>query len=265
MPILEVKQLEVVYKKIVTAVRDVSIEVNEGTIVGIVGLNGAGKTTTLRSISGFLPKEDVQIRTGQILFDGTDVTGWRPDRLARAGIQMVPERQKVFETLTVEENLAICRDVPGNRVGTSVGVADIFELFPLLRDRRTVRSVYLSGGEQQALAIAVALLASPRLLLIDEASLGLAPILIGETMRALSKISEEFGTSLLVVDQNAQALFSVAEYGYIMEGGRVVYAGPTSHLLEHRDVRDFYLGVQEENARSYRDVKQYRRSRRWWG
>jgi branched-chain amino acid transport system ATP-binding protein len=264
MPLLEVKQLEVVYSKIVTAVRDVSIEVDQGAIVGVVGLNGAGKTTTLRSISGFLPKEDVQIRNGQILFDGMDITGWRPDRLARMGIEMVPERRKIFETLTVEEHLALRQGQRGNGAAR-VDLDAVFELFPFLEERRKIRGVYLSGGEQQALALAGALLTSPRLLLIDEASLGLAPILVWETMRSLRTVNEKFGTSLLVVDQNAQALFAIADFGYVMEGGRVVYAGATDRLLKHQDVREFYLGVRQEDARSYREVKQYRRSRRWWG
>ncbi len=261
---LEVSKLEVVYKKIITAVRGVSLQVGEADIVALVGLNGGGKTTTLRAISGFLPVEDAEITEGRITLDGRDITGWRPDRTARRGIAVVPERRKAFQTLTVDENLTVAEEASGP--SDQILARDAaFDLFPILRKRRSVNGIYLSGGEQQMLAIAMALMGHPRLLMVDEASLGLAPRLVTEIMQTLVRINRQFGIALLIVDQNAQAVLSIAKHGYVMEGGRIVYGGQADELLEHEDVREFYLGAEAAGYRSYRDVKQYRRARRWWG
>ncbi|MGD0532997.1 MAG: ABC transporter ATP-binding protein [Methyloceanibacter sp.] len=261
--LLEAKKLEVVYKKIITAVRDVSIQVEAGAIVGIAGLNGAGKTSTLRAISGFVPGEDVTVREGEIRFTDMEITGWRPDRTAALGIALIPERRKIFETLTVRENLEVAVPRTSSPDGR-VNIKDIHELFPRLYERRNVIGIYLSGGEQQMLAIAMGLLGGPKLLMVDEASLGLAPKAVGEIMDLLVRINREFGTAILVVDQDVEAIFSIASQGYIMEGGRIVFAGATDRLLSHSDVREFYLGLRSGEMRSYRDAKQYRRSRRWW-
>jgi branched-chain amino acid transport system ATP-binding protein len=259
--LLEVRNLEVTYKKIITAVRDVSIDVEDGEIAAIVGLNGAGKTTTLRAITGFMPAEDVAIRNGSISFAGRDVTGWRPDRIAAAGVAAVPERRKVFETLKVEENILAAMRGGGDGVSED----DIYDLFPPIAARRQERAIFLSGGEQQMLAIAMGLLARPRLLVVDEASLGLAPRLVVAIIESLVRINRELGMAILLVDQNAEAVLSIATHGYVMEGGRVVMVGSGDRLLRHGDIREFYLGIQGDRARGYRDVKQYRRSRRWWG
>jgi branched-chain amino acid transport system ATP-binding protein len=264
MSMLEVDSVEVVYHKVITAIQDVSLVVEEGSIVGVVGLNGAGKSTTLRAISGFLPAEDAAVTEGRIVFDGEDITGRRPHRIARAGLALVPEHSKVFHTLTVDENLAVAETASANGGGV-LGRAELFELFPALKGQRRAQSVYLSGGEQQMLAIAMTLLGSPRVLLVDEASLGLAPKLVAEIMATLRRINQELGVTVLVVDQDAESVFSIADHGYVMENGRVVFADTAERLLEHGDVREFYLGMGGDGARSYRAVKQYRRTRRWWG
>jgi branched-chain amino acid transport system ATP-binding protein len=263
MALLEVDGVEVVYNRVITAIQDVSLTVEEGSVVGVVGLNGAGKSTTMRAVSGFLPAEDVEITEGRIVFDGADITGRRPHEIARMGIALVPERQKVFHTLTVEDNLSVAGSMRRNGSGV-LSPEQVYSLFPPLEAQRRTLSVYLSGGEQQMLALAMTLLGSPRLLLVDEASLGLAPKLVADIMETLRKINVELGVTVLVVDQDAEAVFSIADHGYVMENGRVVFGDSTERLLAHSDVREFYLGMGGEGARSYQVVKQYRRTRRWW-
>jgi len=259
--LLQVRQLEVVYNRVATAIQGVSLDVPEGEIVALVGTNGAGKTTTLRAISGFLPSEDVAITDGTITLRGERINGRIPHQLAQAGIILVPEREKVFATLTVQDNLAFAA-----REGGAITIERIHGYFPRLRERSSQLAGYLSGGEKQMLAIGMALLCRPTILLIDELSLGLAPIAIRELMVRLQQISRELRLTVLLVEQNAKAALSIADHGYVMESGRVVFSGRASELLSHPDVREFYLGGagQGEN-KSYRDIKQYRRKRRWWG
>lgn len=259
-PLLEVRQLEVVYHRVATAIQGVSIRVREREIVALVGTNGAGKTTTLRAISGFLPAEDAQISEGEILFRGRPVQGRLPHQVARMGVVLVPERDKVFETLTVEENLALGA---AGRGGPSV--REIFEYFPALGARRGTVAGYLSGGEKQMLAIGMALRCARSLLLLDEPSLGLAPVVVEGLMATLQRINADLGLTILLAEQNAMAALSIASYGYVLEGGRTVYEGTAEKLLAHQDIREFYLGREGAALRSYRDLKQYRRKRRWWG
>jgi branched-chain amino acid transport system ATP-binding protein len=258
--LLEVRQLEVVYNRVATAIQGVSLDVPAGAIVALVGTNGAGKTTTLRAISGFLPSEDADITDGDIRFGGKRINGRPPHELARAGIILVPEREKVFATLDVRENLEFAA-----RQGGEITVDRILGYFPRLGERRTQLAGYLSGGEKQMLAIAMALLCRPSLLLIDELSLGLAPIAIKELMERLRQVSKELHLTVLLVEQNANAALAVSDHGYVMEGGRIVHSGPASEMISHPDIREFYLGGGHTQARSYRDIKQYRRKRRWWG
>lgn len=259
---LEVEQLEVVYHRVATAIQGVSLKVPESAIVSIVGTNGAGKTTTLRAISGFLTAEDVHITDGTVLYRGRSIAGRPPDQISRQGIVLVPERDKVFETLTVEENLLF--NVPlHQRRGPRV--QEVYGYFPRLRERRDQIAGYLSGGEKQMLAIGMALLCEPELLLLDELSLGLAPIVTETLMATLKQLNEELGLTILLVEQNAMAALAISSYGYVMEGGRIVYGGTREELLVHQDIREFYLGGGEGQRTSYRDVKQYRRKRRWWG
>jgi branched-chain amino acid transport system ATP-binding protein len=259
--LLEVRQLEVVYNRVATAVQGVSLDVPSGSIVALVGTNGAGKTTTLRAISGFLPSEDTEITDGEIKYRQRRINGDLPHHLARAGLILVPERDKVFATLNVQENLEFAARKAGD-----LGLETVLGYFPQLGERRAQVAGYLSGGEKQMLAIGMALLCNPALLLIDELSLGLAPIVIRDLMAKLKQINNELGLTILLVEQNANAALGIADYGYVMEGGRIVFSGASAELRSHPDVQEFYLGGGgQREEKSYRDIKQYRRKRRWWG
>jgi branched-chain amino acid transport system ATP-binding protein len=268
-PLLEIEGLEVVYGHAIRAIQGVSFAVGDGQIVGLVGLNGAGKTTAIRAISGFLPTENVRITDGRMRFAGSSIRGLRPYQAAKLGIAVVPEREKVFDTLTVRENLEIARigaaarhESEGrcNRYRT---VDDIFDLFKPLARCAGQDAIFLSGGERQILAIGACLLSAPRLLIVDEASLGLAPLMRRQVLDTLFQLNREFGLTVLIVDQDVGGVLSIADQGYILENGRIVFAGTREQLTQHGDVKEFYLGQKEEHERGYRDVKQYRRVRRW--
>jgi branched-chain amino acid transport system ATP-binding protein len=259
-PLLEVRQLEVVYNGIATAVQGVTLEVQRGSIVAVIGTNGAGKTTTLRAISGFLPAEDASLTDGTIRFRGEVINGRLPHVLSRERLVLVPERNKVFDTLTVRENLLFSLTPRRRRL-----LEQVQGYFPQLAPRVDQLAGYLSGGEKQMLAIAMALLCEPELLLIDELSLGLAPIVTQSIMASLQQINRDLGVALLVVEQNAAAALSIASFGYVIEAGRVVFKGTVGELLEHQDIKEFYLGGSASQTRSYRNVRQYSRKRRWWG
>lgn len=260
--VLEVENLEVTYSRVIVAVQGVSLKVPENSIVALLGTNGAGKSTTVRAISGFLPVDDAEIKKGAIRFEGRSILGLPPYAVARRGVVLVPERRKIFETLTVEENLRMTA-----RFGATEAPERerLFELFPVLAERRQQTAGYLSGGERQMLAISQALLCRPRLMLVDELSLGLAPFLVKELMARLRELRDKFGVSILLIEQDAGSALAIADYGYIMEGGRIVFEGAADKLRSHGDVQEFYLGSGDGARISYRDVKQYRRSRRWWG
>ncbi len=271
--LLETENLEVVYHRVATAIQGVSLRVAERSIVALLGTNGAGKTTTLRAISGFLGADDAQIVGGRVRFLGRAVHGRPPHELARRGLVLVPERDKIFETLTVQENLRALE--PGGRDDVLEGrppetrplvtVEHVFHYFPVLAERRRQIAGYLSGGERQMLALATALLCRPAVLLVDELSLGLAPLLVEHLMELIRRWRDELGLAVLLVEQNAAAALAVADHGYVMEHGRVVFDGPASRLLAHEDVREFYLGLgQRAGRRRYSEVKQYRRRRRWF-
>lgn len=264
-PLLSVSQLEVVYHQVVTAIQGVSLEVPRGRTVALLGTNGAGKTTTLRAISGFIGLDDAEITHGVIRYRGRPIHGQPPHRLTRAGIVLVPERDKVFETLSVEENLDVAVSRPGGAPRAEL-LARSYEFFPQLAELRHRQAGYLSGGERQMLAIASALMCEPELLLVDELSLGLAPIVVEELAERLRAVSAGLGVTLLLVEQNAHFALDYADYGYVIESGRVVLDGDRERLLAHQDIQEFYLGgTQQGERRSYRSVKQYRRSRRWYG
>ena len=255
---LKVEKLEVTYHRVITAVQGVSLEVPQGAIVALLGNNGAGKTTTLRAISGFLGLDDARVTEGAILYRGERIENRPPHRIARLGVALVPERSKVFENLTVDENLdaAVARREFAKQA--------VYEYFPALAPLRRREAGYLSGGERQMLAIGSALMCSPRLLLIDELSLGLAPLVVQDLVARLRAVRAALGMTLLVVEQNAQVALDMADYGYVMENGHVVLDGAPEKLRAHQDIQEFYLGGGGAR-RSYRDVKQYRRSRRWYG
>lgn len=261
MNLLQVEKLEVTYHRVITAVQGVSLEVPKGSIVALIGSNGAGKTTTLRAISGFLGLDDARVTDGTVTFAGLRIENQSPHRIARMGVALVPERSKVFENLTVEENL----EAVVARRGSRVEMETIYSYFPTLVRLRAREAGYLSGGERQMLAIGSALMCAPELLLIDELSLGLAPLIVQELVERLRTVRQSLGTTLLVVEQNAQVALDFADYGYVMENGRVVLDGTPERLRAHEDIREFYLGSGSGRRRNYRDVKQYRRSRRWFG
>lgn len=262
--LLRVDKLEVVYHRAITAVQGVSLKVEAGQIVAILGTNGAGKSTTLRAISGFLGLDDARVTDGSVTFTGRRIENRPPDTIARLGVVLVPERDKVFPNLSVAENLAAPYAPSTRRSGADV--AFIYHAFPRLAELRHRSAGLLSGGERQMLAIAAALVCRPHLLLIDELSLGLAPAVVDDLMVRLVQIRRELGLTMVIVEQNAAIALDVADYGYVLENGRCVLDGDSARLRSHGDIQEFYLGHAPGSGRkSYRDVKQYRRSRRWYG
>ncbi|HKS84956.1 MAG TPA: ABC transporter ATP-binding protein [Pseudolabrys sp.] len=262
--LLQVEKIEVVYKRVVTAVQGVTLSVGPKQIVAILGTNGAGKTTTLRAISGFLGLDDARITEGTISFEGRRIENAPPHGIAARGIALVPERDKVFPNLTVAENLA----VPVSRIGGAERRRQdeqIYDLFPRLAELRQRVAGLLSGGERQMLAIAGALMCRPKLLLVDELSMGLAPVIVQDLTHRLLAVRDGLGISILLVEQSASAALTVADYAYVMENGRIVLDGDRERLKSHQDIQEFYLGQAGGERRSYREVKQYRRSRRWYG
>ena len=259
--LLKVEKLEVTYQRVITAVQGVSLEVVRGSLVALLGTNGAGKTTTLRAISGFIGADDAEVTEGAVHYKGERIEGEPPHRITARGIVLVPERSKVFENLSVADNLQAAHRASADPRHLAERV---YELFPRLGELRRRESGLLSGGERQMLAIGSALMCAPELLLVDELSQGLAPILVEQLMERLQVIRRDLGMTILLVEQNARMALDVADYGYVMENGRVVFDGTPERLRSHADVAEFYLGGAGAR-RSYREVKQYRRTRRWYG
>jgi branched-chain amino acid transport system ATP-binding protein len=263
-PLLAVNNLEVVYHHAVQVLKGLSLEVPQGRIVALLGSNGAGKTTALKAISGLLPLEDGEIEAGAVLHRGEDLRGLLPHQIARRGIFQVREGRHVFESLTVEENLRCASYArPRGAARPREDVERVYGYFPPLGERRGQLGGYLSGGEQQMLAIGRALVARPQLMLLDEPSLGLSPALVEEIFSILVRINRDEGTTMLLVEQNAHMALAVASHGYVMEGGKVVIDGPVERLRADRDVQEFYLGRRGAHRKSYRDVKHYKRRKRW--
>jgi branched-chain amino acid transport system ATP-binding protein len=263
--LLKVDKLEVVYKRAITAVQGVSLVVSPRQIVAVLGTNGAGKTTTLRAISGFLGIDDARVTDGAIAFKGRNIENRPPNEIARAGIALVPERDKVFPNLTVAENMTAPVAHGLTRAEQRRRQDMVYQFFPKLGALKERIGGLLSGGERQMLAIGSALAAAPDLLLVDELSLGLAPVVVEDLAQRLVDIRRDVGVSILLVEQSAAVGLAVADYGYVMENGRIVLDGEPSRLESHGDIREFYLGQTGSDRRSYRAVKQYRRSRRWYG
>ncbi len=262
--LLRVDKLEVVYHRAITAVQGISLAVEAGTIVAVLGTNGAGKSTTLRAISGFLGIDDARVTDGSVIFKGRRIDNRPPNEIARLGVVLVPERDKVFPSLTVAENLAAPFAPSAYKRGA--GEELVYHSFPRLADLRRRMAGLLSGGERQMLALGSALVCGPQLLLVDELSLGLAPAIVDELMTRLVEIRRELALTIVLVEQNAAAALAVADYGYVLENGRCVLDGDSARLRAHGDIQEFYLGRSQGGERgSYRAVKQYRRSRRWYG
>ncbi|MCI0713330.1 MAG: ABC transporter ATP-binding protein [Chloroflexi bacterium] len=261
---LQLNNVEVIYNRVVLVLKGMSIEVPEGQIVALLGANGAGKTTTLKAISGLLKPENGDVTDGEILFEGQPIHNLDAADIVKRGIFQVMEGRRVFEHLTVEENLRAGGYTQNNPLEVRRLMNLVFDYFPRLRERRYQQAGYMSGGEQQMLAIGRSLMAEPKIILLDEPSLGLAPLLVQDIFAIVERINREQGTTILVVEQNANIALKIANYAYIMENGRIVLDGTPEELMNNADVREFYLGLNEVGARkSYRDVKHYKRRKRW--
>ena len=261
-PILRVRNLEVVYSDVILVLRGVSLDVDTGSIVALLGANGAGKTTLLRALSGLLVVHRGEITKGTVEVAGKAINKLDPAAIVRLGVSQVMEGRRIFPELTVDENLRAGGFSRRDRSELKASYERVISLFPVLAERRTSTAGYLSGGEQQMLAIGRALMASPRLLLLDEPSLGLAPLIVEQIRSIIVDINEQ-GTSVLLVEQNATMALSIAQQGYVMENGKIVKDGPGQELLADQDIQEFYLGVGEAGRRSFRDVKTYRRKKKW--
>src|SRR5712671_2206449 len=260
---LRLSNVEVIYDDVILVLKGLSLEVPDGKIVALLGSNGAGKSTTLKAISGLLHAEEGEVTDGASELDGVRIEEMDPEDIVRRGIFQVMEGRRVFEDLTVDENLTMGGYTRRDFAALKRDRELCFDYFPRLRERRKQIAGYLSGGEQQMLAISRALMARPRLILLDEPSLGLAPLLVQEIFRIIQKINQEEKTTMLLVEQNANVALSIAQFGYIMENGRIVLDGETEKLKTNEDVREFYLGGGGEGKKSYKAVKSYRRRKRW--
>lgn len=259
--VLELNNVEVVYNRTIQVLRGLSLNVARGTITVLLGSNGAGKSTTLNAISGLLALEHGDVVSGRIMFEGDDITHAQPHALVKSGLFHVMEGRHVFEDLTVDENLVAATFGRHATSTDATGFEEVYEYFPALKERRNRLAGYLSGGEQQMLAIGRALVVNPGLILLDEPTLGLAPLVVEEIFEIITRINREQGTTLLMVEQNAAMALMVASYGYIMENGKIVIDGPPEKLVENQDVQEFYLGAGD--SKSYRDIKHYKRRKRW--
>jgi branched-chain amino acid transport system ATP-binding protein len=261
---LQVNNIEVVYNDVILVLKGISLEVSGGAAVALLGANGAGKTTTLKAVSGLIRMQNGELEGGSIVFEGRPIHKLDPDHIARLGISMVPEGRRIFSDLTVKENLMAGALTRADREAVRADLQKVFEYFGILTQRIDQRAVYLSGGEQQMVAVGRALMSRPRLIMLDEPSLGLAPLVVRNIFQILRRINTEQGTAMLLVEQNARLALAFASYGYIMENGRIVLDGPCSRLSQNQDVQEFYLGVTEASDRkSYAEVKHYKRRKRW--
>jgi branched-chain amino acid transport system ATP-binding protein len=263
---LKINNIEVVYSDVILVLRGVSLEVGQGQIVSLLGANGAGKTTTLKAISGLLLREDGVVTRGSIEFEGQRLDKLAAEEITRLGIVQVLEGRRLFQHLTTEENLRVGALVNPSQSETKQLLEQVYDYFPPLKPLRNRTAGYLSGGEQQMVAIGRALMAKPRLMLLDEPSLGLAPLLVQNIFEIIRRINQEGGVSILVVEQNANVALKTAEYAYVMENGRLVLDGNADQLAQNADIKEFYLGLTAVGERkSYRDVKHYKRRKRWLG
>jgi branched-chain amino acid transport system ATP-binding protein len=262
--LLSVNNIEVIYDHVILVLKGVSLQVTEGSIVALLGANGAGKTTTLKAVSGLLRTERGEVTKGGIELTGHPIHRLSPDDIVRRGVVQVMEGRRVFEHLTVEENLLTGAYTRRNGQALQQDLARVYGYFPRLAARRTVRAGYVSGGEQQMLAIGRALMAHPRLILLDEPSMGLAPRLVGEIFDIVARLNREERVTVLLAEQNAAMALRFASYAYVMESGRIVLDGDARTISQNEDVREFYLGLTGVGQRkSYREVKHYRRRKRW--
>jgi branched-chain amino acid transport system ATP-binding protein len=261
--ILSVNNIEVVYDDVILVLRGVSLEVPVGEVVTLLGPNGAGKTTTLKAISGLLKTENGEVTRGEVRFMGENIANMSPERIVRKGIFQVMEGRRIVEDMTVIENLRLgAYTRTDGAAAVKRDLEMVLDYFPRLRER-TGLAGYLSGGEQQMLAIGRAMMARPKLILLDEPSMGLAPLLVKEVFNIIRKLNAELNMTTLLVEQNAKMALGAASYGYIMESGKVVMDGSQADLLDNEDVKEFYLGGGGEHRKSFKNLKSYKRRKRW--
>ena len=264
--LLQLTNVEVVYSDVILVLKGVNLDVEEGKIVALLGANGAGKTTTLKAISGLLRSEDGAVTAGSIVFKGAPIQTEEPQNLVRKGLVQVVEGRKILPHMTVEQNLLVGGKVLGSNAERRRMMERMYDYFPKLRDMRGRTSGYLSGGEQQMLVIGRALMAKPRLVLLDEPSLGLAPKIVAEIFGLVKRLRDQEGIAFLVVEQNAKVALGIADHGYVMENGRIVLFGSGPELRDNEDIKEFYLGMSlSGQGKSFKDVKHYKRRKRWLG
>lgn len=263
-PILQINSIEVKYHEVILVLKGVSIAVPQEGIVALLGANGAGKSTTLKAVSGLLKHEDGKVSDGSIVFMGERIDRKQAEDIAKSGIIQVIEGRLVFEHLTVEQNLIVGGHLRKDRAAIKNGLEMVYHYFPRLKEKRNETAGFVSGGEQQMTVVGRALMANPKLMLLDEPSMGLAPMLIGEIFNIITRLNQESKISILLVEQNAKLALSVAPYAYVMENGRIVMDDTAEELSKNPDIKDFYLGLTDLGARkSFRDVKHYKRRKRW--
>jgi branched-chain amino acid transport system ATP-binding protein len=263
-PILKINSIEVKYHEVILVLKGVSIEVPQEGIVALLGANGAGKSTTLKAISGLLKHEDGKVSDGNIVFMGERIDRKNAEEIAKSGIVQVIEGRRVFEHLTVEQNLVVGAHLRGDRRAVKEGLEMVYHYFPRLKEKRSETAGFISGGEQQMTVVGRALMAKPKLMLLDEPSMGLAPMLIKEIFNIITRLHQESKISILLVEQNAKLALSVAPYAFVMENGRIVMDDTAEKLMENPDIKDFYLGLTDLGTRkSFREIKHYKRRKRW--
>jgi branched-chain amino acid transport system ATP-binding protein len=263
-PLLSVNNIEVIYEHVILVLKGVSVAVPRGGIISLLGANGAGKSTTLKAISNLLKAERGEVTKGSVEFDGVRIDRMNPAQVVKRGVIQVMEGRRLFEHLTVEDDLmtgAYTRGRESREVRKDLEM--VYGYFPRLKERKAAKTGYISGGEKQMVAIGRALMARPKLMLLDEPSMGLAPLLVREIFDIVVRLNKEEGVAILLAEQNASMALQFATYGYVMENGRVVLDGDSHTLQDNEDVREFYLGLTEIGKKSYRDVKHYRRRKRW--
>jgi branched-chain amino acid transport system ATP-binding protein len=262
--ILKLNNIEVMYQEVILVLKGVSMEVPEGGIVALLGANGAGKSTTLKAISGLLKHEDGEVTDGSIEFQGERIDRKDAEEIAKMGIIQVIEGRRVFEHLSVEENLRVGAHLRRDNSAVGDGLETVYHFFPRLKQMRNVTAGFISGGEQQMLVMGRAMMAQPRLILLDEPSMGLAPMLIKEIFEITTRLNREERVPILLVEQNVKLALTVAPYAYVLENGRLVMDGTSDRLIQNPDIRDFYLGLTDLGTRkSFRQVKHYKRRKRW--
>lgn len=263
---LRLNNVEVMYQGVILVLKGVSIEIPDGSIIALLGANGAGKTTTLKAISGLLQAEEGAVTDGSVEFNGQRIDHVDPADIVKLGILQIMEGRRILEHLTVEQNLKVGSHLRRDREGIKGDLARVYDYFPPLERLKDQTVGWLSGGEQQMLVIGRALMAKPRVMLLDEPSLGLAPILVREIFRTIRRLNAEQKITMLLVEQNVRVALLLAEYGYVLENGRIVLDGPSAKLKDNEDIKEFYLGLSQMGERkSYKAVKHYKRRKRWLG